>query len=322
MLFRLENKQSSPERLTHCGVLEFTAEEGSCYVPFWMMQNLLLEEGGLLDVTNISLPKASFVKLQPQHTDFLEISNPRAVLEHALRNFSCVTKGDVICVPYNNKNYHFMLKEVQPQDAACIIETDCNVDFDAPLGYVDPYANKGSSGNGDGKENQTKQQTSKYSSMQKQTATGVVSNAKVTDDDDSATVGSIRIVNGEVVRPENSEDKIDKSLIAEKTGRTGVQSNSAVPQKAAGVDYWAIHAGGGERIDGKAATPLKDKSGKEVDIRELRAAAAAARMKEASENGAKVEQTTVNRVRKSRIKGKYSTRKHGVESFQGSGKKL
>jgi hypothetical protein len=27
------------------------------------------------------------------------------------------------------------LKEVQPQDAACIIETDCNMDFDAPVGY-------------------------------------------------------------------------------------------------------------------------------------------------------------------------------------------
>jgi ubiquitin fusion degradation protein 1 len=132
MLFRL----SSPEnKITHCGVLEFTAEEGTCYIPFWMMQNLLLEEGSVITVTNISLPKATFVKLQPQHIDFLEISNPRAVLEHALRNFSCVTKGDVIQIPYNNKNYHFELKDVQPQDAACIIETDCQVDFDAPVGY-------------------------------------------------------------------------------------------------------------------------------------------------------------------------------------------
>lgn len=31
---------------THCGVLEFSAAEGTCYLPFWMMQNLLLEEGG------------------------------------------------------------------------------------------------------------------------------------------------------------------------------------------------------------------------------------------------------------------------------------
>jgi ubiquitin fusion degradation protein 1 len=32
-------------RKTHCGVLEFSAAEGSCYLPYWMMQNLLLEEG-------------------------------------------------------------------------------------------------------------------------------------------------------------------------------------------------------------------------------------------------------------------------------------
>lgn len=145
MLFRLENSDKGTK--THSGVLEFTAEEGCVYIPFWMMQNLLIEEGALLTVTNVSLPKATFVKLQPQHVDFLEISNPRAVLEHSLRNFSCVTKGDVICLPYNSKNYHFELKEVKPQDAACIIETDCNVDFDAPVGYKEPdWAGRGGTG--------------------------------------------------------------------------------------------------------------------------------------------------------------------------------
>merc|ERR1719506_177988 len=139
MLFKLS---SSFGQYTHCGVLEFSAPEGSCYVPFWIMQNLLIPEGGLLTVTNVSLPKASFVKLQPQHVDFLEISNPRAVLEHALRNYSCVTKGDVICIPYNDKNYYLELKDVKPQDAACIIETDCNVDFDPPVGYVEPNYKK------------------------------------------------------------------------------------------------------------------------------------------------------------------------------------
>jgi len=136
MLFQLQSHEKGT--MTHCGVMEFTAEEGSCFIPFWMMQNLLLEEGSLITVTNVSLPKATFVKLQPQSVDFLDIHNPRAVLEHALRSYSCVTKGDVICIPYNSKNYHFMLKEVKPQDAACIIETDCNVDFDAPVGYKEP----------------------------------------------------------------------------------------------------------------------------------------------------------------------------------------
>lgn len=27
-------------RKSHCGVLEFSAEEGFCYMPFWMLENL------------------------------------------------------------------------------------------------------------------------------------------------------------------------------------------------------------------------------------------------------------------------------------------
>ncbi len=35
------------------------------------------------------------MKFQPQHVDFLDVSNPRAVLEKSLRSFSCVTKVGV-----------------------------------------------------------------------------------------------------------------------------------------------------------------------------------------------------------------------------------
>ena len=83
-----------------------------------------------MTISNVSLPKATAIKLKPASPKFLEISNPRAVLEHALRNYSCVTKDDTICIPYNGENYHLTLLEVKPMDAACIIETDCNVDFE------------------------------------------------------------------------------------------------------------------------------------------------------------------------------------------------
>ena len=135
MLFELRTQSG---KRTHCGVLEFTAAEGNVYIPHWMMNNLLLEEGSVLSVRNVSLPKAKFVKFKPQHVDFLDISNPRAVLEKQLRMFSCVTVGDQICLPYNNRRYYLEVQEVKPRDAACIIECDCNVDFDAPVGYKEP----------------------------------------------------------------------------------------------------------------------------------------------------------------------------------------
>lgn len=43
MLFEITN--NSIGKKTHCGVLEFSAEEGWCYMPFGMMQNLLVSVG-------------------------------------------------------------------------------------------------------------------------------------------------------------------------------------------------------------------------------------------------------------------------------------
>ena len=51
--------------------------------------------------------QGTFVKFQPQSVDFLEISNPRAVLETTMRHFSCLTEGDIICLPYNDRVRHF-----------------------------------------------------------------------------------------------------------------------------------------------------------------------------------------------------------------------
>ena len=334
MLFRLTS--DSKGTMTHCGVLEFTAEEGSCYIPFWMMQNLLIEEGTVITVTNVSLPKATFVKLQPQHVDFLEVSNPRAVLEYALRNFSCVTKGDVICVPHNNKNYHFELKEVQPQDAACIIETDCNVDFDAPVGYKEPTNLKpppssASSSLGGFPESRTSQCPSPTAS-----SASAVSSAPGADDEDSKPRG-IRIVEGKIVRPDEDETANkgpSTTMLAERTGGTGVQKNAAIPSKAPEVDYWAVNAGSGARLDGKAPAALMDKDGTEVDIRKLRAEAAARRAAAAQSrmNGNTATMSSMNgnssnssnnnnnngSKRKSRIGSKYGRLKQGGKAFHGS----
>lgn len=136
MLFELQNP--STQRMSHCGVLEFIAEEGMIYMPYWMMQNMLLEEGDTVKVKNATLPKGTYVKLQPHTTDFLDISNPKAVLETTLRNFSCLTTGDSIMVAYNNKKYYIDIIETKPASAITIIETDCEVDFAPPLDYKEP----------------------------------------------------------------------------------------------------------------------------------------------------------------------------------------
>lgn len=67
------------------------------------MQNLLLTEGQAVKFRSASLPKGTFVKLQPVTSDFLDISNPKAVLERTLRSYSCLTVGDCFVFHYNNK---------------------------------------------------------------------------------------------------------------------------------------------------------------------------------------------------------------------------
>nr|XP_027205740.1 protein CLP1 homolog [Dermatophagoides pteronyssinus] len=136
MLFKLSNKDKN--RHTHSGVLEFIAEEGKVYLPYWMMRNLLLDEGSMLHVQSVSLQVATFSKFQPQSVDFLDIHNPKAVLENALRNFACLTTGDVIAINYNNKVYELSVLETKPGPAVSIIECDMNVEFEAPIGYQEP----------------------------------------------------------------------------------------------------------------------------------------------------------------------------------------
>jgi ubiquitin fusion degradation protein 1 len=136
MLFRAENRRTG--KYTHCGVLEFVADEGSVYIPYWMMCMLGLSEGDVLTVSNVSLPKGSYVKLQPHSTAFIDIANPRAVLERTLRNYSCLTTGDTIAIPYNDQVYDINIVETRPSDAISVVETDVNVDFAPPLDYQEP----------------------------------------------------------------------------------------------------------------------------------------------------------------------------------------
>nr|UXY88198.1 ubiquitin fusion degradation protein [Cryptomonas curvata] len=131
LIFEIFNKESG--RKTHCGVLEFTSDEGCAYLPYWMIKNLFAIEGETLFFKYANLDKGNYVKIQPQTSDFLDISNPRAVLESNLRFFTCLTKDDSIAIDYNDKIYWLNVLEVKPGNAISIIETDINVDFSLPM---------------------------------------------------------------------------------------------------------------------------------------------------------------------------------------------
>jgi ubiquitin fusion degradation protein 1 len=118
-----------------------------------MMQTLKLDVGDMIQIKTTSLELAKLVKLQPQSVKFLDVSDPRAVLETAFRNFAALTKGDVFAFEYNGETYEMAVLDVKPESpkmGVSMIETDVSVDFAPPVGYVEPSVNKPTSRAGSG----------------------------------------------------------------------------------------------------------------------------------------------------------------------------
>jgi len=137
-MFQLRNP-SNPAASTHAGVLEFIAEEGVVHLPYWMMKTLRLNEGDPVRITGTELQKGKFIKLQAQEPQFVEVSDPKAVLEQALRNFSALTQGDIVEISYNSMVFGLLVMETNPGGGGIsVLDTDLEVDFATPKGYVEP----------------------------------------------------------------------------------------------------------------------------------------------------------------------------------------
>jgi len=112
------------------------------------MQQLQLEPGDLVQVKSTDVPLGKHIVLQAQDTSFLEISDPKAVLENAFRRFAVLTKEDVFTFAYNDNIYRMRVietKPAHPSNAICTIETDLGVDFKPPVGYEEPKRTSGTS---------------------------------------------------------------------------------------------------------------------------------------------------------------------------------
>lgn len=112
------------------------------------METLGMDVGDMIQIRTTSLELAKMVKLQPQSTNFLDISDPKAVLERGFRNFATLTKGDVFNFEYNDTVYDVAVLDVKPETdkmGVSMIETDVSVEFAPPVGYVEPEKKSGTS---------------------------------------------------------------------------------------------------------------------------------------------------------------------------------
>lgn len=69
------------------------------------METLDLKAGDFVQVSNRRLPSGSLIKIQPQSPDFLDITDPRAVLEFTLRQFTTLSPNDCFWINYIDQIY-------------------------------------------------------------------------------------------------------------------------------------------------------------------------------------------------------------------------
>lgn len=119
---------------TYCGVLEFTAQEGTVVIPSWMISHLNFQEGESVMMRKITLPPGDFVKLQP-HTDSYAVEgiNPKTLLEWRLRDFVALTKGEVLPIISHGHTFKFSVLEVRPGHSIAITDRDITVEFVDPI---------------------------------------------------------------------------------------------------------------------------------------------------------------------------------------------
>lgn len=124
-----------------CAVHEFTATEGLINVPYFIMEDLGIQEGTEINIEYVNPPKGSYLKLKPHKTDFIKLHDPKTVLEHIMsKDYPVITQGETIVINYTDigKRFRVDIVETKPAEIIKIIDADLDLDFDTPYDYVEP----------------------------------------------------------------------------------------------------------------------------------------------------------------------------------------
>jgi len=107
-----------------CGTKDFT-HTNSIYVPNWVMEYLKITDGTPILIESTKLSKATFVNFTVSKS-FLQLSNPKVILEYYLRDYMVLNLHQTITIDYLNKKYTIKVAKLEPKDYVCINEADVN----------------------------------------------------------------------------------------------------------------------------------------------------------------------------------------------------
>lgn len=140
MVFSVSSLKS--RKTVYVGVLEFVAPQNQVVIPDWIYAQLQLNPSEMIRLGIVDqLPKATFAQIRPQKTEFIELPDPKSVLEIQLRNFICLTEGETISIRFANKEFLIDIVQLKPENqykTGVIIDTDLVIDFATPLDYKEP----------------------------------------------------------------------------------------------------------------------------------------------------------------------------------------
>ncbi|KUF84495.1 Ubiquitin fusion degradation protein 1 [Phytophthora nicotianae] len=116
---------------------EFSSPDGQVFVPYWLMQNLGVREGGSVVVTSVvNLPRGVYCRLQPETTSFLDLAaeiGPKLLMETALRRYSVLSTGSTIVIEYGSVRYNVRVVELKPAAVVSLCgDVDLETDFMPP----------------------------------------------------------------------------------------------------------------------------------------------------------------------------------------------
>ena len=126
------------EKYTHCGVKEFTAEDGVVKIPPKIVDSLCIPSDLLsikLFVKYVRLSKVTFVKLQPKENRFSHVGPIKSALQDNLRRHTALTINDIVTIWHRGKDYKMRVVEVRPEPCGTLIDTDVEVELEISEEY-------------------------------------------------------------------------------------------------------------------------------------------------------------------------------------------
>ncbi|CAK73140.1 unnamed protein product (macronuclear) [Paramecium tetraurelia] len=136
MTFKLQSVLEEKKSI-YVGVLEFTADEGTCVVPDWIFDAMGFSNGLSIPINCNRINKfGSLIKVQPHKSAFIKLSDPKDILKTYLKNFTCLTQDETITINYQDVNYLIDIVKVEPinkHNAICIDEFYFDIDLMDPL---------------------------------------------------------------------------------------------------------------------------------------------------------------------------------------------